>query len=291
MDNGWISNYPWVPGADIAGTIIKLGSGVTKYSIGDRVISLQMSSASSLGNRGAALQDYAIVDEDLSTKIPQHYSSTQASTVPVTMLTSFAAIHTFGWSLPLQNEKLHSEPILVWGGGTGVGQASIALLKLAGFTNIITTASIKRKDYLKDRGAAHVVDYREKEIITDIKRVVENAPITKAIDTISTPESSQQVLSLLAPGAELAFVLPDSSLARRSDVRSEFVLCGMFHDVSSFLDQSRFLLNKLLTHFVVLECSPKSCFKEVWIRYHLAFDRTSLERKPVFLPALVFSSC
>lgn len=237
MDNGWLSSYPWVPGADLCGTIVQVGSLVDNFDIGDRIISLQMSSESSLGNKGAALQDYAVVDADLSAKVPCHYSATEASTLPVVLLTVFAALYTFHWGIPIPDNTVHKEPILVWGGGSSVGQAAITLLKLTGYANIITTASIRREQFLKSHGAALVVDYKAKDLSAQIEKFLDGKPLTKALDTISTVESSYQVMSFMASNAEVAYVLPDAALARRSDVRSEFVLCGMFHDVC-FLPQA-----------------------------------------------------
>lgn len=57
MDNGWLSRYPWVPGADLCGIVTEVGANVKNFKPGDRIISLQMSS--DLGNQGAALQDYS----------------------------------------------------------------------------------------------------------------------------------------------------------------------------------------------------------------------------------------
>jgi len=117
----------------------------------------------------------------------------------------------------------------VWGGGSGVGQAAVSLLKLAGFVEIIAVASSKHAEYLESRGATYVVDYREDDVVASIRGILAGKPLTKAIDAISTAESSELVMQLLAPGADLIYVLPDFDLPKRADVRSEFVFCGVFH--------------------------------------------------------------
>jgi NADPH:quinone reductase-like Zn-dependent oxidoreductase len=229
MDAGLRSSYPWIPGADLCGTVVAIGSAVKQFNIGDRIISLQMSP----GNLSGCLQDFAVAEADLSTKVPDHYTAVEASTLPVVLLTNFAAFYTMKWEFPFETDEKNDEPILVWGGGSGVGQAAISLLKLSGYTNIITTASIKREEYLASRGAKLVVDYKDSECLAQIKQYLADRPLMKAIDTISSVESSNSIMQLLGPGAQLAYVLPGSNLAKRAGVQSQFVMCGMFHDVSS----------------------------------------------------------
>jgi NADPH:quinone reductase-like Zn-dependent oxidoreductase len=179
------------------------------------------------------LQDVAIVPSDLAAHVPQHYSLAQASTLPVTALTVFAGFYEADWPFPEKESSVtRDEPVLVWGGGSGVGQAAISLLKLAGYTTIITTAAGKREGYLKARGATHVIDYKSPDLAARVGKILGGKPLTKAIDAISTEETSAQVVSLLSPGASLIYVLPDGSLAKRPDVSSKFVFCGMFHNVS-----------------------------------------------------------
>lgn len=48
---------------------------------------------------------------------------------------------------------------MVWGGSTSVGQYAIQLLKLSGYHNIITTASARHHEHLKQLGATKIVDY------------------------------------------------------------------------------------------------------------------------------------
>lgn len=88
MDYGLLSSYPYVPGADLSGTVTTVGADVKAFQPGDRVISLQISTESSVTNRGAALQDYAIVDADLAAKVPDFISAVEAATVPVTVITN-----------------------------------------------------------------------------------------------------------------------------------------------------------------------------------------------------------
>lgn len=198
-----------------------------------QIISFHLSSNNAIGNKSSALQDVAIVPSDLAAHVPEHYSLAQASTLPCTVLTVSAGFYEAGWPFPEKELSVtRDEPVLVWGGGSGVGQAAIALLKLAGYTTIITTAAGKREEYLKARGATHVIDYKSPDLVARISEILEGKRLAKAIDTISAEETSAQVMSLLSPGASLIYVLPDQSLAKRPDVSSKFVFCGMFHNVS-----------------------------------------------------------
>ncbi|KAJ9610700.1 hypothetical protein H2200_005477 [Cladophialophora chaetospira] len=229
IDLGLRSTYPYVPGADLCGTVVEIGSAVKQFNIGDRIISLQMTPDT---ERSGALQDFVVAEADLSAKVPDHYTPIEACTLPVVLLTNFAAFYTMRWRFPFESHEKLDEPILVWGGGSGVGQAAISLLKLSGYTSIITTAAIKREKYLKSLGASFVVDYKDEECLDKINHFLADRPLMKAIDTISSAESSSSVMQLVAPGGQVAYVLPVPDLAKRSEVQSEAVFCGMFHDNS-----------------------------------------------------------
>jgi NADPH:quinone reductase-like Zn-dependent oxidoreductase len=170
------------------------------------------------------------MEEDFAFMVPDHYSCTEAVTTPSAVLTILAAFHDFGWPLPYSVDVAYEEPVLVWGGNSSLGQAAISLLKLSGHTNIIVTASINGAQSLYNRGASHVVDYRDKDASSKIQKALGGKPLRRVIDTISITESGQTIMPLIAPDSDLAWVSPEGS-PEKEGVRSKFVYCGIFQAV------------------------------------------------------------
>src|ERR1700760_3549624 len=83
---------PAILANDVVGTVVALGPNVTKYSIGDRVLS----HASFIGTYDQdGLQEYAINDIDFGFKIPESVTDSQAATLPTNVIAPlFGYFHT-----------------------------------------------------------------------------------------------------------------------------------------------------------------------------------------------------
>jgi NADPH:quinone reductase-like Zn-dependent oxidoreductase len=179
------------------------------------------------------LQKYSIAFADLSAKIPETVSFQEAATVPVTALTVSAAFHALGIQWPrIPRDKTSDEPILVWGGGSGVGRTAIAFLKLAGFDNIITTAAPKRTEDLLEIGARVVIDYRDDEVVRKLLIAKGTHPLLKAIDAVCKDGSVDCIAQVMNIGGKIACsLIPDRTDYDEHEIEAFFVQCLTFHDV------------------------------------------------------------
>jgi NADPH:quinone reductase-like Zn-dependent oxidoreductase len=196
---------------------------------------MQMAASKVLGNRVGGLQKYAIAIPELTALIPPGVSFEEAATVPITATTSLAAFHTLSlpWPTASGREGI-DEPILVWGGGSGVGRTTIAFLRLAGYKKIITTAAIKREDELKSIGATVVVDHRDKHVVEKLINALPGYTVSKAIDAISNEGTTDSINKLMKNGGKVARSLPvpESEAGKYQGLELAMVNCSMFHDAS-----------------------------------------------------------
>lgn len=97
-------------------------------------------------------------------QIPAGLSMEQVATIPENFVTVFNTMSTdldleTPWPKPAGYVPERSEePILIWGAASSVGQQAIQVLKYYGYRNLIATASPAHHDYLRQLGAAQVVD-------------------------------------------------------------------------------------------------------------------------------------
>jgi len=81
----------------------------------------------------------------------------------------------------------------------------IQLAKYSGFHPIIATSSLKHADELKSLGATHIID-RNAPVVTEVRKLTDK-PILIVYDAISSADTQQAGIDVLAAGGKLATVL------------------------------------------------------------------------------------
>jgi NADPH:quinone reductase-like Zn-dependent oxidoreductase len=130
-----------VPGLDVAGTVVAIGSAVTRFSVGDEVFGF---------GRGTFAQ-YAAAREDRLAVKPRNLSFVQAAVVPVSAGTALQALSDHG-------RIAHAQRVLVVGASGGVGSYAVQIAKAIGAV-VTAVASTQKLDLLRSLGADHVIDY------------------------------------------------------------------------------------------------------------------------------------
>lgn len=115
-------------GCDFAGTVAKVGEGVSRFREGDRVLAVTFGS-DTLDKTKGAFAEFALAEEDISCHIPESFSFTQACSIGLSMATAgLALFQAPGLELPMQG--LTGETVLVSGGATATGTMATQLLKM-----------------------------------------------------------------------------------------------------------------------------------------------------------------
>lgn len=207
-----ITEYPAILGSDSSGVIAKLGEGVTSFTVGDRILHQGW-----YDNTHATFQQYTIVPAEIVAKLPDNLSFDQGATIPLSLATAALGLYNTKANKGIElfppweeggRNKYAGQPIFIYGGSSSVGQHTIQLAKLSGFSPIITTASIHNEAYLKSIGATHVIDRTlpPPDIQNAIKAVT-TTPIKVVYDSISTEDTQNFSYDILAPGGSLVIVL------------------------------------------------------------------------------------
>jgi NADPH:quinone reductase-like Zn-dependent oxidoreductase len=129
-----------VLGRDVAGTVLSVGSGVTRWSPGEEVY-------------GVAPGSFAEVAVAKATKLapkPRGLTFEQAGVVPISGLTAQQAVTMAGIE--------PGDRVLVLGASGGVGSYAVQLAKAAG-AEVTGVASAAKQDLVRALGADHVLDY------------------------------------------------------------------------------------------------------------------------------------
>ncbi len=137
----------------MAGVIEELGSGVTGWRVGDRVMTL-------VGGGGYA--EFAVAYAEHLMPIPERMSFEEAACVCESYITAFLNIFMIGEFQDGQTAILH-------GGGGGVNTAGIQLSKaLTPNSKLIVTAAPEKIDRVRELGADLVINFKETPDFTDV---------------------------------------------------------------------------------------------------------------------------
>jgi NADPH2:quinone reductase len=153
-------------GLEVAGVIEALGTNVSGWRVGDRVISL-------VGGGGYA--EYAVAYANHLMPIPDSMSFEEAACVCESYITAFLNIFILGEFKDGQTAILH-------GGGGGVNTAGIQLCRaLAPNSKLIVTAAPEKMERVKQLGADLVINFRE---TPDFSEIVKEFTDKKGADLI-----------------------------------------------------------------------------------------------------------
>jgi NADPH:quinone reductase-like Zn-dependent oxidoreductase len=179
----WIP-YPFVVGSDVAGEVVEVGAGVTRFSVGDRVVGFAAGSDKSR-NRAAegAFQDYVVLLAHMAAPIPDAMTFAQAAVLPLGLSTAACGLFQkdfLAMNAPSAAPEPTGKTLIVWGGSTSVGSNAIQLAVAAGY-DVVTTASPRNFDYVKGLGARAAFDYRSETVVSDIVAALRGREIVGAL--------------------------------------------------------------------------------------------------------------
>ena len=134
-----------VPGLDLAGTVVAVGSAVTKFSPGEEVF----------GTGHGSFAEYTVAPEDQLARKPRSLSFEQAAVVPVSGLTALLALTDVG-------RVETGQRVLIIGASGGVGSYAVQLAKALG-AEVTGVSSPAKLDLVRSLGADHVIDYTRED--------------------------------------------------------------------------------------------------------------------------------
>jgi len=189
-------HYPPPPGAsdilglEVAGRIDALGSEVSGWNPGDRVMGLVA---------GGGYAEYALVYAEHLLRIPETMKVTTAACVCETYITAYLNVFMIG--------GFHSgQSVLLHGGGGGVNTAALQICRaLVPDGTIIVTASAGKLGRVMDLGGDLVIDYKAQDFVVEVKAFTRNRGVDLILDHIGADYLKANMQSL-ATGGRLVII-------------------------------------------------------------------------------------
>src|SRR6202030_3828143 len=182
----WMPPLPATPGTELAGTIEKVGSGVTSRRAGQRVYT----TARERPHRGGHYAQYVATPAAATFVLPDSVDFDAAAALANYQV----AYHIFNDALAPRS----SQTVLIYAAAGGMGNALIDLAKAAGLVVIGVVGSAGKARFARDLGADHAID-RKKEIVGEAVDAITGG---RGVDAIIDPVGGAGIpgnIAMLAP--------------------------------------------------------------------------------------------
>ena len=178
---------PFIPGAECSGVVTAVGANVTRYKVGDRVLSMGASGAFC---EKIAANEYAVFP------MPQSLGFEQAAGISITYFTSYYALKQRANIQP-------GETLLVLGAAGGVGTTAIELGKLMGARVIAAASSEEKLALCKQLGADEVINYNEVSLKDAVKELTGGNGVDVVYDPVGGDYAEPAIRSMAWNGRYL----------------------------------------------------------------------------------------
>ena len=186
-------SYPFIGGHDAAGDITAVGSAVTNFKVGDRVVAFLDPTGKERPSSGA-FQLFFATGENAIAKLPDNVTYAEASVLPMGLGVAASGLFqtdTLALPFPQLNPVPTGKVVLVWGGGSSIGACAIQLARGAGL-EVATTASGHNLEQMRSLGAKYVFDYTKQSVMDDVIGALQGVDFAGAFCAIIEPEVIRQ---------------------------------------------------------------------------------------------------
>lgn len=177
-----------LPGLEVAGEVVAVGDGVSRWQAGSRVVAL---------THGGGYAEYCRADGRHCLPWPARLSAEEAASLPETCFTVQYNLFTRGG---LQA----GDACLIHGGSSGIGTTAIQLAKAAGATVITTVGTAAKADYCRGLGADTAILYREGDWVEAVRAACPGG-VDVVLDMVAGPYVAKN-LELLAPDGRYVMI-------------------------------------------------------------------------------------
>ncbi len=210
---GMSLDFPHVPGADVAGTVVDVAPDVTEFAEGERVVAWPLVACGEcvlcrkgrralcvnwqyIGlHRHGSYADYVRMPTDSLMRLPDNVSFETAATLPVAGLTAYHALTSVGGLAP-------GETALIWGGSGGLGTFAVQIARQLGAAVIATVGDEAKRAKLAALGTDRVLNHHEDDIETAVRDFTQGNGVELVLDSVGA-ETFPTGFGLLQKGGRL----------------------------------------------------------------------------------------
>jgi alcohol dehydrogenase len=246
---------PHTSGSDVAGTVVEVGEDVTKFKVGDRVVSHSNMSCRvcelctsgreydckdrliwgfQTGPLWGGFAQYTHLPEVNVSKLPENVSFDDAAAMSMVGMTA--------WHMLVGRANIKpGQTVLIMGGTSGVGMVGIQIAKLYNCNVIATAGNQQKMDKCLEIGADNVVNHREPDWYKKVRDITKKQGGVDVVFEHIGKNVFPQEVSLLKMGGTLVATGATTGYDSTIDLRFLFFkgtnLLGSTQGTKAELDQ------------------------------------------------------
>lgn len=225
---------PRNPGLEVSGTVVAAGSQVTEFKIGDAVCALV---------QGGGYSEYCSVNVGQVLPVPGTLDMVDAASLPEAYFTVWSNVFEFG--------RLQAgERLLVHGGSSGIGTATIQLATARGSTVLTTAGSDEKCRFCEQLGAERAINYKTADFVAEVTAATNKQGVNVVLDMVGGSYLSRN-LQVLAPEGRLVIIATQGGSKGELDV-GRLMQNRIFVTGSTLrprpVEFKRYIKSKLLQH-------------------------------------------
>jgi NADPH2:quinone reductase len=178
-----------LPGLEIAGEVVEMGSGVKGWKSGDKVCALA---------NGGGYAEFCAVPETQALPVPNNVSMVEAASLPETFFTVWSNVYDRGRLAP-------GESLLVQGGTSGIGVTAIQMAAATGNRVFATAGSDEKAAACVRLGAEKAFNYRTQDWSEEVRAATGGKGVDVILDMVGGDYVPKE-LRCLADEGRLVFI-------------------------------------------------------------------------------------
>ena len=188
-------NYPVppdasdLPGLEVAGQVVGLGSSVKSFKLGDAVCALA---------HGGGYAEYCVIPEGQALPVPKGLSLIEAASLPETFFTVWINLYDRAKLAP-------GESLLVQGGTSGIGVTAIQMAAATGNRVFATAGSDEKCAACVKLGAEKAFNYKTQDFSAEVKAATGGKGVNVILDMVGGDYLVRE-LKCLADDGRLALI-------------------------------------------------------------------------------------
>ncbi|AKT51097.1 NAD(P)H-quinone oxidoreductase [Arsenicicoccus sp. oral taxon 190] len=178
-----------IPGLEVSGIVVQVGSRVEGWREGDEVCALLA---------GGGYAEHVAVPAGQLLPVPAGVSLVDAAALPEVACTV--------WSNLVMTAGLRSgDTLLVHGGSSGIGTMATQIARSRGVRVAVTAGSAAKLERCRELGASILIDYKEQDFVEELRRATEGHGADVILDNMGAKYLPRNVAAL-ATGGRLVII-------------------------------------------------------------------------------------
>ena len=178
---------PYTPGADAAGVVEAVGSGVTGFKAGDRIYVG--------GSVTGSYAELCLCEQAQVHPLPGNVSCAQGAAMNVPYATAYHALFNRG----------HGRAVLVHGASGGVGIAGVQLARAGGMTVFGTAGTDRGRRLVAEQGAHHALDHTAPGYLDELTALTNGRGVDVVLEMLANV-NLQKDLGAIAMGGRIVVI-------------------------------------------------------------------------------------